>query len=762
MNEAARDRMLIPLRGGRLNIDLWLLLILLAAAALRFNGLDWGWTDFSPRPLEERPERSFYAFHPDEASNIRAARNFSASEDWRPTGELYGQQVDYSLYGASTVYLHAMAVTVAGWFWDFEAWAEDGGRSQYLTWMAVRWLTALLGLGCLPLLYLAALRLYDRPTARLAAALLAFAAFHAQSGRFGTVDIPMVFFSLWSFAHLAVLVRRDSWPHRLLAALAAGLAVSTKINALVLLAPLLTAEVLRGGWPPRLPGEGWRWTKALAGLLLRRLAAPGPLAAVAVVVGVFALLNPYAFLDWRNYLFADHAFGLVHILRNVRGEFFYPFQIQFQDIRPLPFLVGNVLLWAAGPALLAAGLAALPWMAWRRRPGDWVLLVWLLPALAATVGAKVLFMRYALPFLPLLALAAAVPLVELGRATRPGLRRAGLGLTLLVLLPSALWTRALASVHDNEDSRIVAGRWLAANLPVGSALLHERSANSIKPVIHMPDYHNVCLEIPTVLRADGSSDADKLDFLGAKLREVEFAAILESNRRLGFERSSRYPAERLFYQALFAGGLGFVADTVIHPLPRVLGLAIDDEAAEFSLRYYDHEEIHLFRKRDAAALEQGLAALKARLVRDPRSVDSRLSAARTALARGDLGAARSEAIALLDGAVPGDSGPRGSAEAFSVLAAVFAAGAERQAAAGEIQAAQTSYQEAERFHGLALRDPGAVPGREARALAWLRFRDGLGEREAARDLLAQLRAAGLRSAGIDSLHQAWSSPEEPR
>lgn len=748
---AARDRMLVelPLGPKRLRLDVWLLLILLAAALVRFNGLDWGWTDFSPLPEGERPEMAFDAFHPDEASNVRAARNFSASEDWRPTGELYGQQVDYSLYGATTVYLHAMAVTVAGWFLDFEPWSEDGALSQKRTWMAVRWLTALLGLGCIPLLYAGALSLHGRRAARLAAAGLAFAAFHAQSGRFGTVDVPMVFFSLWSFAHLAALLKRDSWTHRLLAALAAGLAVSTKINAVIVVFPLLAAEALRDPWPA---GGALAGLRELAGRLFSR----GPLVAGAVVVGVFALVNPYAILDWRTFLFADHAFGLAHILRNVRGEFFYPFQIQFQEISPLPFLLGNVLFWAAGPALEIAGLAAIPWLGWKRRPADLVLLAWILPAFALTGGAKVMFMRYALPFLPLLALAAAVWTDDLLASVSAAARRSGWALAVLVLLPSALWTRALASVHDVEDSRISAGRWILANVPDGTALLHERSANTIKAVIHMPRYENVCLEIPTVYRSDGSSEADKLDFLVDRLRQVDRAAILESNRRLGYERTSRYPAERLFYDRLFAGRLGFAVDTVFRTLPTVLGVPIDDRAAEFSLRYYDHEDVRLFRKVDPAALEAGLADMKAALRRDPAAVDSKLAAIDEALGRGDLAAARDGAAALLDPARAGAAGPRGTGAALERLAAVFEASARRQADAGDRAGADRSLGEAERFLSLAVQEPSAQAGRERRAAAWAAFRARAAGPESGLALLEQLQAAGLGSAGLDSLRSAWT------
>lgn len=723
------------LRGRTLRLDLVLLLIMAVGALWRLGGLDWGWTDFDPVAAAEgrTGAGTFYAFHPDEASNIRAAKLFTQSDSWRPTGELYGEKVDYSLYGASTIYLHVLAVKLRALVGDIRPYDESDPASFRATWLAVRWLTALLGLACLPLLYWAALSLYGLGAARLAALLLAGAAFHAQSGRFGTVDMPMLFFCLWSLAHSArLLTRRSRWD-LLLAALAAGLAVSTKINAVLVVLPLVVAELLREPLPAG--------ARLAAPALLRRLCGRRLWGAAAVTVGVFLLLNPYALLDWRTYLFADNAFGLVHILHNVRGDFFYPFQIQFEDIHPLPFLVGNVLWWAAGPPLLIAGLGSWAWLAWRRRPADLLLLSWALPSLLLTAGAKVLFMRYAIPFLPLLALGAAAALAELLERWPSGSRRAlAWVLAAAVALPSLAWTSALASVHDVEDSRISAGRYLAARLPAGAALLHERSANSIKPVIHMPRYHNVCEEIPTVYRATGCSEAEKLDFLLDRLRQVDWAAILESNRKLGYDRSSRYPAERAFYQELFAGRLGFATDTVFQTLPAVLGQRIDDEPAEFSLRYYDHEEIHVLRKTDPAALERRGLELKEGFRADPATVDGRLERAGALLAGGDLNGAYQAATEVL-------KGERGQARALLLLARVFEQRAAEQLAAGDGAGAGATLRDADGLCAQSVQLPTAPLGQEARMAEWVGFHARLGDREGALGLLDQARRLG------------WDGPE---
>ncbi len=745
----------VELRLGRrtLGLDLILVLIMALAAIWRFNGLDWGWTDFDPALPGARGEGHFYAFHPDEASNIRAARLFTESDSWRPTGELYGEKVDYSLYGATTIYLHSAVVNVAAALGSFTPFDEQDPRSFRNTWLAVRWLTALLGLACISLLYGAAHVLYGRGVARLAALLLAGAAFHAQSGRFGTVDMPMVFFILWSFFHSARLLARPRQTalrkvgplnvdlDLVLATLAAGLAVSTKINAALVALPLVAAELLRDPLPG---GAAARATSLLRRLFTIRLWAAG-----AGVVAVFFLMNPYAILDWRTYLFADHAFGLVHILKNVRGEFYYPFQIQFQDISPFPFLVGNVLWWAAGPFLLMAGLVALPWLAWKRRPADWMLLVWFLPGLLLTGGAKVLFMRYALPFLPLLAIMAAVllwDLVEMARRNSAARVLVWL-LVAAVALPSLAWTAALASVHGKEDSRIAAGRWLAAHLPQGVALLHERSANSIKPVLHMPRYRNVCMEIPTVYRATGSTETEKLDFLGERLRQVEWAAILEANRKLGYDRCSRYPAERRFYEELFAERLGFTVDTVFQELPAVLGFPVDDHTAEFSLRYYDHDAVFIFRKKDPAALDSGIQRLKEEMASTAGTADLALVGMRRLLEQGDLEGARSQATSLVQEAEAdmrqGGHRAYGQAAALQLLADVFERSASTLAASGRGAEATPLLQEADRLHSQSVQWPSAPAGMDGRLAQWLSFRMRIMGPDAARELAQQAAQAGM-------------------
>jgi hypothetical protein len=421
----------------------------------------------------------------------------------------------------------------------------------------------------------------------------------------------------------------------------------------------------------------------------------------------------------------------------VRGEFFYPFQIQFEHINPFLFLFTNVLRWAAGPLLLLGALAGLGLMAWRRRPADRVLLAWFVVSVALTGNAQVMFMRYALPFLPLLALAVARLVTGL-REMLPEQRARVISpaLALLIVLPSLHWSLALASVHREEDSRITAGRYLKAALPDGAVLLHERSANSIKPVIHRPRYVNVCLEMPGIQRAVEAglvTPGEQLEALEARLEGVQWAAILESNRKLGFDRNGGYPVIREFYRSLWAGELGFEPDTVFKTLPSAFGIAVDDEPAEFSLRYYDHEEVQIFRLRDPAQVKTAFAGLRERLA---DAQDRTAALAEQALAEGRLEDARAFAEQGLK------TGPAGSSRFYAVLAQVFLQAALLGSGSDELDAAA-------HFHQKAIQSEHLF--RERRVAEYGEFLLSLGQTRAVEQLLQQAAAGKLHHPRLEQL-----------
>ena len=576
-------------------VPLILMLVVLAIGTLlRFQGLDWGTSNYDLHHPADSSGTHFYHFHPDETSNVKVAGNLK--ESWRPNINLYGQNVAYSLYGASTVYLNALAVRVAQLFVDFEPYRYDNSSDERITFLAIRILNALLGALTPLLLFLAARRLYGAWTGLGAAALLAVTMLHVQMSHYGVVDVPVVCFSLAAFYFISCLYRQPLWRYYLLAGLFFGVALSTKINAILLVVPFLTAHALN-----RYQTRAWSWRSASGWLhFLRVLLQPTMLAAGGMTILVFFLLNPFAILDFREYLFADNAFGFFHILRNIRGENLYPFQIQFLDNNfPLLPLFTNLLPWGMGWPLALLGVLGVVIQIIRGKAVDWVLLAWLLTTLLLTHNAKVLYMRYALPLMPLLALSGVRGVVLL-LEWRPA-RWLRYSLSLLVLAVFCYgwaWSAAFNSVYQREDSRLAAARWLGIQVAPGTTILHEQSANSMKFYLDKDQYDLLPLSIQMLYHAGGLlTFQERIDYLYHKLDMVDYYVFVETNRMAGYREVSRhFPVEADFYTLLLSGRLGFqlVFDRVEYP--RLLGWVIDDSAAEFSLRYYDHSRVFIMRK----------------------------------------------------------------------------------------------------------------------------------------------------------------------
>jgi tetratricopeptide (TPR) repeat protein len=327
------------------------------------------------------------------------------------------------------------------------------------------------------------------------------------------------------------------------------------------------------------------------------------LLAGGMTVLVFFLLNPYAILDFKDYLFADNAFGFFHILRNIRGENLYPFQIQFMDNNfPLVSLFSNLLPWGMGwPLALLGGVGAVIQIV-RGRSADWILLIWLLVTLLLTHNAKVLYIRYALPLMPLLVLSGVRGIALLWEwRPVPKLRYFLSLLVLSVWVYGLAWSAAFNSVYAQEDSRLAAARWLGQNVSHGTTVLHEQSANSMKFYLEKENYDLLHLSIHMLYRSGGLlTFQERIDYLYHKLAMADYFIFVDTNRMAGYQEvSNHFPVESDFYNLLLSGKLGYelVFDRKMHP--EMWGWEIDDTEAEFSLRYYDHSRTFILRKTDS-------------------------------------------------------------------------------------------------------------------------------------------------------------------
>jgi 4-amino-4-deoxy-L-arabinose transferase-like glycosyltransferase len=321
--------------------------------------------------------------------------------------------------------------------------------------------------------YLTGARLVDRRHGLLAAALMAVAFLPVFYSHLALNDVPTlapIALSLWGSAGVLRAGRARDY---LLAGVGLGLACATKYTGGIVLLPLLGAAGYRA-LQPRIDRTG-----ALRGLAL----------AAAAAVAAFALISPYALLDFPSFrdglrhqsAVADDSFGKLGLTQS-SGHLYYVWTATWG------------LGWA--PAIAAAGGALVALLRDRRLAAVLVPAPVLFVAFMGTQSRY--FGRWLLPAFPLLCLLAAycvLWLAERAAGRRPVLRPA-----LAALAAAALCAQGLiTSVHEGlvlsrPDTRNLARAWLSAHVPVRARVV-------VEPVV--PDSWAADIGHPSPLTGNG-------------------------------------------------------------------------------------------------------------------------------------------------------------------------------------------------------------------------------------------------------------------
>jgi len=149
--------------------------------------------------------------------------------------------------------------------------------------LIARTLSALLGTATIGVTYLIGKKVKKEATGLLAALFLACSYQHTILSHYGTVDIPMTFFfSLAVYQCITLFDRRSLWQY-LLAGLATGLAIATKLNGIfagiAFLSAHLLAEKKAAGWQKLFSPKLW-------------------LGAGAILIG-HLIAGPYFYIDLK-------------------------------------------------------------------------------------------------------------------------------------------------------------------------------------------------------------------------------------------------------------------------------------------------------------------------------------------------------------------------------------------------------------------------------------------------------------------------------
>jgi hypothetical protein len=328
-------------------------------AGLRFWGIHFGLPYFE---------------HPDEWAVADRALRMLRAGDPSPHAFIYPTLYTYMQVGVAAA--HFLWGAGAGLYTTL----ADIDPARYYLW--ARALTAALGTGAVLLTYLLGRRLYGPAAGLLAAAALAVYPAAVGDAHYVTTDTPSMFFTVAALLVITGLAFGAGRPHRRAfgAGFAAGLAISTKYNVVVLALPLALAVIMAHGWTRR----------ALAGL---------GLAGAGVVAG-FTLGTPM-WLPELPTLLNDIASIIVHYRYKGHpgAESSFPALFYWEGLAAN----GALLAWAFAGGVLLAFL--------RGRRADALLLAFAVPYFLQLTGVKVVFFRNTMPLLPVLCVLAGASLV---------------------------------------------------------------------------------------------------------------------------------------------------------------------------------------------------------------------------------------------------------------------------------------------------------------------------------------------------------------
>jgi hypothetical protein len=405
-----------------------LLLILGMALALRLATVTWG--------AGLRPYEGFY--HPDEP------------KVWSVTAAFPEQYLTNRIYAYGTLVQNVLGALLSPVKALWRAGVRPPGFPGYghFVLVAQRVLHALLGTLTIWLAYRLGLRLFDRRTALLGAAVLAASFLHATVSALATLDVPAAFFA----ALVLLLGARSVESGRLrdwawLGA-AAGAMLATKVSGAVVL--IVPAGLLLWSLARRDPGEAPPRRALLLGFALAGL----------IAAGVFALSTPQVVLhpqDYARYMAEQRRLWIDRSLHDP-ASILAARSVAMTTALTLPVAVLSV----AGLCLGWAGAAP------HARRFHWTLLGALLADVLVWRG----FVppRYVLLFAPVLCLYAARPAALLmSRPSRP-MRLLGVALAC-VAVGAGAW-ESLRGVRQRRqaDPRTLAARYIAEHVPRGATL----------------------------------------------------------------------------------------------------------------------------------------------------------------------------------------------------------------------------------------------------------------------------------------------------
>lgn len=579
-----------------------LVLVLLVAAWLRFNGLNWD---------QDQHQHADERFVSITTNALQWPSNLDTYFD--PAVSTLSPytlpNMEFFVYGTLPIYVVKWAAVTFNWN-NYDQITQLGRK-----------LSGLFDLGAVFVLFLIGRQLYGQKVGLLAAALLALSVLNIQLSHFFAMDTFANLFIIATFYFLIRASVNGRWLDYALAGLMFGLGLSSKLSVLTLVVPILVGAGVDLVHRSR-KGDIVTAVEQLA----IRLVTLFVIAALT-----FRVAQPVAFSGpgfWNWSLYQPWLDDIVEQQRIVSGLVDVPWLQQWTG-RSIMFPLYNIVVWGLGLPLGLASLAGLGLATFElvklRRIEHLLPVVYVLVTFIYHAATFIKFMRYFLPLYPFLALFAAYLIAWLWRrasapeqspseplqANRPGrwpgrvLSRVRFGpemaaaVATLVLGGTLLYAQGFSTIYDREQTRIAASRWMYRELPQGSTLAVEHWDDWL-PLGGLDGYapygDNGMFQL-VEMRNYEADTPDKLNQMVANLTEADYI-VLSSNRLYDSipRLPMRYPMTSRYYRLLFSGRLGFERVAEFTSYPTILGIQIPDQVAEESFSVFDHPRVQIFKK----------------------------------------------------------------------------------------------------------------------------------------------------------------------
>ncbi|MFA6519169.1 MAG: glycosyltransferase family 39 protein [Candidatus Shapirobacteria bacterium] len=472
-------------------------------------------------------------------------------------------------------------------------------------------------------LYFLSVLIIKRSQRFLASLIYCFLVLPVQLSHFFTVDTFLTTFLLLTFLFLALSVHRRKFLYLFLAGLAYGLAISTKISAILFLPFIIVFHLY----------FAYRTKK------ITRLVIITPLFFCLTFV-VFRIFQPYAFtgLFSINNNFVSNLKTLNDILNNRAA--YYPPEVQYLSKTPIIYPLTTLFLWGFGLPFTLFLLIFSVYFISKIKIKTLILKILDSPTnftILSLVGWTIFTIlyqgiqftsvsRYFLPIYPTMSL-----LISLIFSCHPKLVKP----FRFIFFLQTLYIVAFLGIYSHPHSRYQASLWIFNNMPSGSNIANEHWDDPLPLEIQnfrFSQYQNANLPL-----YDPDSDQKWLS-IQQTLNQTDYI-ILSSNRLWGSisPLPNRYPITSKYYQDLFDEKLGFKKLKSFHSYPgynlpflkncyylgpsnypyrssknswftvdttcQYPGIYLRDDTAEESFTVYDHPQVIIFGKQSNNFIE---------------------------------------------------------------------------------------------------------------------------------------------------------------